>query len=75
MSGFKDLEEYTDTELKKELVRRSQRRAGCACPYCSKPLSNDRNICRLHERGGVVTGDFYEQVFAKGDTPEKENDA
>lgn len=69
MSYPKDLEEYTDAELRAELDRRNLERRNGNCSYCKRPLRDapqafpaaDAPVeeCRYHERylyaaGGVV---------------------
>jgi hypothetical protein len=49
MSYQKDLEEYTDDELREEQFRRELRRKQGLCSYCNKTLGGEKNTCRYHE--------------------------
>lgn len=49
MSEIRDLEEYSDTELQRELSRRDELRRKGLCSYC-RNLFNSNLPCRHHER-------------------------
>lgn len=52
MSYPKDLEEYSDEQLEKELKRREVLRRAGWCSYCMNRISSDANptnSCRYHE--------------------------
>lgn len=54
MSVFKDLENYTDGQLKDELDRRNTLRLKGLCSYCKNPLDKvgfrSEKRCRFHEK-------------------------
>ena len=64
MSYPKDLDEYTDEQLVKELQRRGFHREAGNCSYCGKPLFTFNHVgpgpCKQHERdtGATVTVTF-----------------
>lgn len=48
MSYPKDLDEYTDAQLREELARREQARAEGRCDYCGR--GNAASACRFPNR-------------------------
>jgi hypothetical protein len=48
MSYFKELDEYTESQLREELSARASRRAAGLCDYCKRPPSTP--ACRFPQR-------------------------